>query len=140
MSDAKPKRRAKKKPSEAASANKTVTARPAHLWKPGQSGNPNGRPKVVGELKVLARAYTMEGLETLAEIMRDKKAPSAARVAAVGHILDRGYGKPTQHVSAHVRHIREMTDAELLSYLDGADEADGGEGIAEAPGDQGFTH
>ena len=103
-------------------------------WKPGQSGNPNGRPRVIGELRDLARAYTMEALETLASVMRDAEAPPAARVAAVAHILDRGYGKPTQHVSATVRDLREMTDAELFSYL--TDETGGGEGGFAAQGDQ----
>ena len=49
----------------------------------GKSGNPGGRPKVVGEVQALAREYTKEAVETLRDILRDKKAPPAARVAAV---------------------------------------------------------
>jgi len=64
----------------------------------GQSGNPGGRPRVVGELQELARTYTDEALCTLASIMRDKKAPHAARAAAANSLLDRGYGKPLQRV------------------------------------------
>lgn len=125
------KRQAKSAP-ETPAANKSGTALEAYRWKPGQSGNPSGRPKVIGELRDLARAYTIEGLETLAEVMRDKAAPPAARVAAVAHILDRGYGKPQQNISATVRAVRQMTDDELLAYISGAAyEADGGEGIAE---------
>jgi hypothetical protein len=44
----------------------------------------------------LARTYTKEAVETLAGIMRNDKAPSAARVAAANGLLDRGYGKPPQ--------------------------------------------
>jgi hypothetical protein len=34
----------------------------------GQSGNPGGRPKIVGEVQELARRYTKEAIETLATI------------------------------------------------------------------------
>ena len=44
-----------------------------------RSGNPGGRPRVVG-----ARQYTIEAISTLAAIMRDPKAPAAARVVFVG--------------------------------------------------------
>jgi len=35
----------------------------------GQSGNPGGRPKVVAEVKELAREHTAEAIETLVSIM-----------------------------------------------------------------------
>lgn len=66
----------------------------------GQSGNPNGRPKVVGELRELARVQTKLALDTLIDVCRSKKAPSAARVAAAEALLNRGYGKPVQAVEA----------------------------------------
>lgn len=62
----------------------------------GQSGNPKGRPKVVGDLRVKAREWTDEALATLIRVARDRKAPPAAQVAAASAILDRGYGKPVQ--------------------------------------------
>ena len=37
-------------------------------FRPGQSGNPGGRPKVVGELQELARRYTPEVIEELARL------------------------------------------------------------------------
>jgi len=43
-----------------------------------------------------ARIHTMEAVETLVTIMRDKDAPPAARVNASNGILDRGWGKPSQ--------------------------------------------
>lgn len=62
----------------------------------GQSGNPKGRPKLAPDAKELAKAHTAEAIKTLLTIMRNKRTPAAARVAAANAILDRGHGKPTQ--------------------------------------------
>jgi len=68
-------------------------------FKKGQSGNPGGRPKVVAEVRELARAHTGEAIETLVSIMTNPKSASAARVSAANALLDRGYGKPPQHIT-----------------------------------------
>lgn len=68
----------------------------------GQSGNPSGRPKQDPELKELAKAKTSAAIRTLDEIMRSKKSPAAARVAAAQALLDRGHGKPHQSTSSEV--------------------------------------
>ena len=68
-------------------------------FKKGQSGNPGGRPKVVAEVKELAREHTSEAIETLVSIMTNPKSAPAARVSAANSLLDRGYGKPPQHIS-----------------------------------------
>jgi hypothetical protein len=65
----------------------------------GRSGNPGGRPKVVAEVKEFARAHTHEAIETLVSIMSNPKAAPAARVSAANALLDRGYGKPPQHIT-----------------------------------------
>ena len=65
----------------------------------GQSGNPGGRPKVVAEVKELAREHTAEAIRTLVSIMTNSKSPPAARVSAANALLDRGYGKPPQHIT-----------------------------------------
>ena len=84
-------------------------------FKPGQSGNPGGRPKVVGEVVSLARLHKEEAIEALVGILRNKKAPAQARVAAANAILDRGYGKPAQSVDLGFKResMEEMSDAEL---------------------------
>ena len=68
-------------------------------FKKGQSGNPGGRPKVIAEVKELARAHTGEAVKTLVSIMTNPKSAPAARVSAANSLLDRGYGKPPQHIT-----------------------------------------
>ena len=46
----------------------------------GVSGNPGGRPKVLGDVQDLARQKSPEAINTLSNIMHDEKAPPAARV------------------------------------------------------------
>ena len=86
----------------------------------GQSGNPGGRPKIVGEVQQLARQYRAEAIETLVTIMRDEKAPPAARSHAANSVLDRGYGRPPQAViNANVerKSALDYTDDELIAII-----------------------
>jgi hypothetical protein len=82
----------------------------------GISGNPRGRPpksleereiaaqerKVIADVKAAAKELTQDAIDTLKDAMKAPNAPWAARVAAAGHILDRGWGKPTQPVDANI--------------------------------------
>lgn len=52
--------------------------------------------KAPTEIRSLARSHTQTAIKTLVGIMREKKAPSAARVSAAQALLDRGWGKPAQ--------------------------------------------
>jgi uncharacterized protein DUF5681 len=72
-------------------------------WKPGQSGNPSGRAKVVGEIRALARQHTELALQALVEVVKNKKAHPSARVAAANSILDRGYGRPEAKIELEAR-------------------------------------
>ena len=87
----------------------------------GQSGNPGGRPKVVGEVRQLAQLYSAEAIETLVTIMQDAKAPPAARTHAANSLLDRGYGRPPQAViNANVvasKSALDYTDDELAAII-----------------------
>jgi hypothetical protein len=71
-------------------------------WRPGQSGNPGGRPAVAAELKALARQHTEAAINALVAIMNDEKASPSARVMAAGHLLDRGYGRPETKIEAEI--------------------------------------
>src|ERR1043165_10251374 len=83
----------------------------------GVSGNPGGRPKVLGDVQELARQRSPEAIETLSNIMRDTKAPPAARVAAANALLDRGYGKATQPISQTLSKVdpSSISDEELAA-------------------------
>jgi hypothetical protein len=70
-----------------------------HLFKPGQSGNPSGRPKTNKRIVELAQAQTESAIATLVGIMEDKGATPAARVSAASTILDRGWGRPPQEIT-----------------------------------------
>ena len=68
----------------------------------GASGNPSGRAKRGSEeiaVQTLARAHTVEAMETLLEVMRCKDAAHSARTVAANSLLDRGWGKPITPVS-----------------------------------------
>ena len=71
---------------------------PRTAWKPGQSGNPGGRPKDIAEVRDLARQHTAVAIAALVEIAKSGKSESA-RVSAAEALLDRGYGRPAQSVT-----------------------------------------
>jgi hypothetical protein len=63
-------------------------------WKPGQSGNPNGRPKIEPRVRRHARKYDMAMCKVLADIAQDPKAPWAERRRAAMDLIAVGSGRP----------------------------------------------
>jgi len=63
----------------------------------GKSGNPGGRPKVLGEVQELARQYAPAAIVELARLALKAK-NETARIAAIRELLDRGYGRTRQSV------------------------------------------
>lgn len=87
---------------------------------PGQSGNRSGRPKIIAEMRELARRHTPDAIARLAAEMMGGDC-SAARIAAANALLDRAWGRPTQPLAGDesMDPIR-VTDARdaLLAHLD----------------------
>jgi hypothetical protein len=79
--------------------------RHAGMFRPGQSGNPSGRPKSDKTIQDLAKSHTLTALEVLVQIATDVKAPAAVRVQAASAVLDRGWGKPVQYSESNNRAV-----------------------------------
>lgn len=110
-----------------------------HQFKPGQSGNPSGRPrkleKRVRELlgdridtMTLAMADIVEGVVPKEGPLKDMRITTRDRIEAFKVLCDRGWGKPKQKVdvSGDISFERpvpmdELTDEQLeaLAQLDG---------------------
>src|SRR5262245_44894600 len=71
----------------------------------GVSGNPGGRPKMIGPVRELAKQHTQVAIDTLAQVMQDPSAPPTARVAAAEALLARAWGKPSQSIEMSVEQI-----------------------------------
>ncbi|SEE72603.1 hypothetical protein SAMN05444161_6879 [Rhizobiales bacterium GAS191] len=84
----------------------------------GKSGNPHGRKAAPEDVKELARGLSVEALQTLAEVMRDKRQSGAARISAAAVILDRAWGKAPQPVTTQARNIEDYSDAELVAIIE----------------------
>ena len=81
-------------PISGATIDRSVTFNMARFEK-GRSGNPGGRPKVLGELRDLARQHAPDAIRELARLAVRAKS-EAARIAAIRELLDRGFGKAVQ--------------------------------------------
>jgi hypothetical protein len=89
--------------------------------------------KQITDVRDAARQHTQAAVETLVSVMQDLKAPHSARVAAANGILDRGYGKATQHIEAELSVYDSLSLAEKQTLLDALEVLDG----ANEEGDSG---
>lgn len=99
-------------------------------WVKGQSGNPGGRPKLIGHVRELAQAQTEKSIKKLVAVLDDKEAPHAAIVAAARELLDRGWGKPALPIGGTdelppIRAVRELSEAELMALAQQESREDG---------------
>jgi len=94
--------RKKKPPVDAAALNSPASenSRPAHLFKPGQSGNPGGRPK--GERAYLQKRYGEDAAslhERLDRLLDHAKTPPHVKADILKFKLERHSGKAAQPVN-----------------------------------------
>ena len=90
---------------------------------PNRRGRPKGSknkckdPAIRAETRVamaqVAQIHGPKAISTLVEIMLNKKAPHASRVAAAGVLLDRGYGKAPQAITGDVNVSYQIGDTPL---------------------------
>ena len=91
--------------------DKNIT-RHSGMFKPGQSGNPLGRPKSDKTIRDLARVHTKDALKTLSDIVKNPKASDTARVQAANALLDRGWGRAPQYIE------KLNLDVSYIDYLE----------------------
>ena len=63
-------------------------------WKPGQSGNGKGRPRIEPRVRRYARTYDRRMCRVLASIAEDEKAPVSERRKAACDLIAIGSGRP----------------------------------------------
>ena len=66
-------------------------------FKPGQSGNPSGRPKAVQAITELAREMGPDCIKVLARIVLESE-DKRTQIEAAKVLLDRGFGKAVQSI------------------------------------------
>lgn len=68
-------------------------------YRPGQSGNPAGRPRVAGQLRELMRELTPEAIEAVKQAVRNYHGDMRMAMEAAKLVLAYGYGKPPQAIT-----------------------------------------
>lgn len=79
------------------------------LFKPGQSGNPNGRAMLPPELRAMCREAAPKAIAVAIKLYDDATQPGNVRLKACEIILDRAYGKAPQAVHADLRATGKVT-------------------------------
>ena len=86
-------------------------------FKPGQSGNPSGRPKIPDDIKKILKLQAPNALQKLLTLMESDDERIA--LVAANSILDRAWGKPVQ-ANEHSGPDGEPIQLENVSDLEAA--------------------
>lgn len=93
---------------------------PPKPFKPGQSGNPSGRPKRTEEeltLIEMCKVKTPIALAHIETLMESARSDSV-RLGAATYIIDRAYGKAVQHTdNKHTGSLSVMVTAEQAARI-----------------------
>ncbi len=84
-------------------------------FRPGQSGNPNGRPKKIQTVAQLAEDNSEKALKKLIKLIDDTN--SKVALAAAQAVLDRAMGKPKQSldVGTTKKNAADYDESDLLT-------------------------
>ena len=83
---------------KAENSKKTVKKTHGTPFKPGNSGNPGGRPKIPEEVKTMARAASPKAMRALIAILDDENSRPPDIIRAAEAIINRAYGTPQQSI------------------------------------------
>ena len=68
-------------------------------FRPGESGNPGGRPRAVAAIRDLVQAKGPDLVERLMTMALADETEDRVRIEAIKVLLDRGYGRPPQPIT-----------------------------------------
>lgn len=85
-------------------------------FRPGQSGNPGGRPRVPEEVREMLQALTPRAVVALAEALDGDDA--RLRFLAAQEVLNRSLGKPHQSTDVEVKKGKSLQELHLQAMID----------------------
>jgi hypothetical protein len=105
-------------------------------FKPGQSGNPNGRRKIDKDLQELMRQHTPAAINALVAALKQPR----ERVAAAVALLDRAYGKPSQTLDVNHSGLASEARDEALLAIALSSRRNGAASADDTSGSDGMVH